>query len=186
MLQLVLKTALLLGNLVNKFIIFFGLTRSTCDSCIYYCRQQREEVYEITFFVLCVYAGLILSIIKEVLVQMTEFLAKESEILTLAANRFIELDIERNLEEKTLHLSQPDFIQTTLERFNMTDCHPVAIPTDPSTKLSATMYPETEGQKLKMVGNARERSSASWPIYERLRNLASNLALPTILCQSTI
>ena len=96
--------------------------------------------------------GLILSNTKEILVQMTEFLAKEFEIRALAADRFIGVDIERNREEKTLHLSQPDFIQTILERFNMDSCHPVAIPADPSTKLSATMCSETEAQKLEMVG----------------------------------
>jgi hypothetical protein len=59
----------------NEFIISFGLTRSECDSCIYYRHlRQGEKDKEITFFILYVDDGLILSNVNQVLLNMMEFL----------------------------------------------------------------------------------------------------------------
>ena len=101
----------------NEFIISFGLKRTQCDSCIYYCHLRQGEIdKEITFFILYVDDGLILSNVNHVLLDMMEFLGKEFEIRSLPADRFIGVDINRNRSQRTIHLSQPDYIKTILQR----------------------------------------------------------------------
>lgn len=66
-------------------------------SCIYYrhlCQGEIEE--EITFFLLYVDDGLILSNPNKVLLVMIEFLGKEFEIRLLPADRFIGVDLSGN------------------------------------------------------------------------------------------
>lgn len=136
----------------NDFIIKFGLIRSRADPCIYY-RHLRpgESDEELTIFILYVDDGLILSNIKSVLTDMVEFLGKEFEVRSLPADRFIGVDINRNRHLGTIHLSQPEYVQRVLERFNMSNCNPLAVPADPCVKLSPQMSPQTEEEKQEMT-----------------------------------
>ncbi len=132
----------------NEFIISFGLKRSQCDSCIYYRHLRQGEIdEEITFFILYVDDGLILSNVNQILLDMMEFLGKEFEIRSLPADRFIGVDIYRNRSQQTIHLSQPDYVKNIQQRFDMANCHSVAVPANPCVKLSPSMCPRTEEEK---------------------------------------
>jgi hypothetical protein len=58
--------------------------------------------------------------------------------------------IERNREERSLSLSQRQYILDILERANMSDCNPVTTPLDPNITLSALMSPSTKEEREQM------------------------------------
>lgn len=49
-----------------------------------------------------------------------------------------------------IHINQAQCVKDLLERFNMTDCRPVATPMDPGLELSSRDCPQTPDEKLKM------------------------------------
>jgi hypothetical protein len=80
-----------------------------------------------------------------------EFLGKEFEVRSLPTDRFIGVDINRNRHLGTIHLSQPEYVQKILERFNMSNCNPLVVPADPCVKLSPQMSPQNEEEKKEMT-----------------------------------
>jgi hypothetical protein len=52
------------------------------------------------------------------------------------AEHFVGLSITRDRKEKTLFVSQPEYVKTILRRFHMKDCNPRKIPADPNARLS--------------------------------------------------
>ena len=81
---------------------------------------------------------------------MLPFLSKEFEVRSLANDRFIGVDINRNRVKHTIHLSQPEYTKTVLERYGMSNCATHSVPADPSVKLTPQMCPETEEEKQQM------------------------------------
>jgi hypothetical protein len=135
----------------NEFILLFGLTRSTADPCVYYRHLRPGEAdEEITIFILYVDDGLIISSLKTVLTEMMNFLGKEFEVRSLPADRFIGMDISRNRVQRTIHLSQPEYTKTVLERYGMSNCATLSVPADPCVKLTPQMCPQTEEEKQEM------------------------------------
>ena len=53
------------------------------------------------------------------------------------------VEITHDRAERSLSLSQRQYIISLLEHFNLSDCNPVSTPMDPSIKLSASMSPST-------------------------------------------
>lgn len=136
----------------NEFLILFGLIRSIADPCVYYRHLRKGEVdEEITIFILYVDDGLILSSTKAVLDDMMEFLGKEFDVRSIPPDRFIGIDINRNRIQRTIHLSQPDYVKTVLERFNMSNCSTLSVPADPCAKLTPQMCPQNEEEKKEMA-----------------------------------
>ena len=54
------------------------------------------------------------------------------------------VEITRNRAERSLSLSQRQYIISLLERFNLSDCNSVTTLMDPSVKLSASMLPSSQ------------------------------------------
>jgi len=158
----------------NEFILRFGLSRSSADTCVYF-RHQRpgEDDEEFTAFIMYVDDGLAVSSSKTVLDSMLEFLGKEFEIKSLPADRFIGIDINRNRSKRSIHLAQSEYCRRTLARFNMNNCNPLAIPADPGCKLSPEMSPQNEEEKTEM---------SNTPFLQAIGSLMhlSNLTRPDI------
>ena len=57
------------------------------------------------------------------------------------------LQVIRNRENKTIHLSQQKYIENILERFNMKNCKPSFTPMEAYVKLSRDMCPQTLKRK---------------------------------------
>ena len=66
---------------------------------------------------------------------MLSFLSKEFEVRSLANDRFIGVDINRNRVKHTINLSQPEYTKTVLERYGMSNCATLSVPADPSVYL---------------------------------------------------
>ncbi|KAG8955677.1 hypothetical protein FRC04_007668 [Tulasnella sp. 424] len=61
------------------------------------------------------------------------------------------MKVEYDRINRTLHLSQSQYILDMLHRFNMTDCSGVTTPMDPGSQLSKTQSPTTEEDKAEMA-----------------------------------
>ena len=59
------------------------------------------------------------------------------------------IKIERDRSARSVSLSQPGYIQSILDEFNMADCNPVSTPMEENIKLSVRMSPtDSEGKAL--------------------------------------
>jgi hypothetical protein len=123
--------------------MLIDLFRPMTISCVYYRHIRKGEAdEEITIFILYVDDELSLSSNKAVLNEMMEFLGKEIDVRSIPPDRFIGIDINRNRIQRTIHLSQPDYVETVLERFNMINRSTLSFPADPCAKLPPQMCPQ--------------------------------------------
>ena len=60
------------------------------------------------------------------------------------------MKIVRDRAARTVNLSQPGYIRSILDGFNMSDCNPCLTPMDESTRLSVSMSPQTPEERLGM------------------------------------
>lgn len=136
----------------NDFILKFGLSQCQADPCVYF-RHQRmgEEDEEFTILIIYVDDGIIFSNKKHILNDILDHLKTVFQIRTLPADRFIGVDITRNRPERSIYLSQPEYIQKITEKFNMTECNQLAIPADPSCRLSPDMSPQNKEEETEML-----------------------------------
>lgn len=105
---------------------------------------------EFTIFICYVDDGIIISNKPEVISDMLEHLGKEFEMRSMPADRFVGIDISRDRDNKTIYLSQTEYINKILEKLNMLECNPTNTPADPSVKLSSSMSPQNEEESSQM------------------------------------
>jgi hypothetical protein len=55
------------------------------------------------------------------------------------AKQIVGLELERDMEEATLKIMQSQYIKRVLQKFGMTDSHPVSTPLDLNVKLVKTL-----------------------------------------------
>ena len=81
-------------------------------------------------------------------------------------NYFLEMCINRDWENKTLSICQPNYIETVLEQFGMTNCNPVATPIESGVK-----YDRREEKKLcLMVDYVNQTRHCCRRAYSRIAN----------------
>lgn len=131
----------------NDAILQLGFVQCLHDSCVYY-RIIPEKEY--TIMVIYVDDGLICSSNPNVLTEIVDFLKTHFKVRSLPANRFVGIDITRDRPNRTLSISQPDFIMSLLKRYNMEECFPVSIPANPIIRLTPSMSPKTEEERQMM------------------------------------
>lgn len=61
------------------------------------------------------------------------------------------MEITRNREKRSLHLSLKSYIEKVIERYGMTNLRPVSTPMMPNTRLSRTDCPTTSEEKGRMA-----------------------------------
>ena len=131
----------------DAFIKKFGLIQSSFDHCVYF-RRKGEEF---TLVALFVDDGLLCSNQKEVLDAILEYVRTEFDMSIIPADRFLGLDITRNRKERQLFLTQEDAILRIMVKFNMTECNPKAVPSDPHTRLTKLMAPKDQMEAAEMA-----------------------------------
>lgn len=101
----------------DSFIKKFGLQPSNADPCLYVRRSKNELVFVVIWVDDC----LVISNNGDMVTEIIEYLSKIFEMRCTQANHFVGLSITRSRQDKTLYLSQPDYIKKILKRFHMTD-----------------------------------------------------------------
>ena len=115
----------------DGFLKLFGLKQSKADSCLYMCHNRNEFAY----MAIWVDDGLICSNSALLTSKIVEYLSNHFDMRHGPADNFVGLSIHRARQERTLFMSQPDYTKRVLQRFHMTDCHPVKLPAEPGSHL---------------------------------------------------
>ena len=79
-------------------------------------------------------------------------LAREFDMKDLGpANKILEMQIHRDRKDRKIWLSQKNYLRKVLRRFNMQDCKPVSTPLPINYKLSSSMSPSSEAERMEMA-----------------------------------
>ncbi|KRZ17343.1 Retrovirus-related Pol polyprotein from transposon TNT 1-94 [Trichinella zimbabwensis] len=78
-----------------------------------------------------------------IFVDLVKKLDNEFEVTVADGSYFVMLEIHRNRSKSTIAISQRNYMEEILDKFNMQSCKPVASPGDLSMKLSKDMAPST-------------------------------------------
>jgi hypothetical protein len=114
--------------------------RSDVDQAVFYRRIEKSLMVVLVHVDDCT---LIASTIALILAFKAQ-IAKHVEISDLGELHWLlGIEIKRNREARTIHLSQRSYIQSILRRYNFQDLKPLSIPMDPSTRLSTAQAPST-------------------------------------------
>ena len=118
-------------------------TRLFSDQCVYICHQEHNLTLAAVHTDDITILGSDIDAIKKAQAE----LGQHFTITDLGeARQIVGLELQRDLEEGTLKLSQTQYIQRTLEKFGMADSHPVNTPMDPNVKL--IKLPDTENYDI--------------------------------------
>ncbi len=70
------------------------------------------------------------------LLQIKEELRQKFQMKDLGElHFFLGMEVERNCDERILHINQIKYLKEILKRFQMEECKPIGVPFDPKVKL---------------------------------------------------
>jgi hypothetical protein len=121
--------------------IALGFTRSQADHSVFY------KVEDGVLIVVAVYVDdkLMLSKDQKAIDKLKKQLSREYEMTDLGeAHWILGMEIIRDRDKKTIELSQHQYIQSILERYDMANSRSVVTPIDPNVKLIKLDEPETD------------------------------------------
>ncbi|KAE8725329.1 hypothetical protein F3Y22_tig00008957pilonHSYRG00078 [Hibiscus syriacus] len=88
---------------------------------------------------------------KDHIEELKAQLAREFEMKDLgSANKILEMQIHRDRSNRKIWLSQKNYLKKILSRFNMQDCKLISTPLPINFKLSSSMSPSSEEERMKM------------------------------------
>ena len=83
--------------------------------------------------------------------KVVEELKSHFKLRDLGPTEFLlGIHITRDFDNRTISLSQRQYILNVLERFGMSDCKPVSTPIDPGAALSSDMCPKNDAEAAEM------------------------------------
>jgi hypothetical protein len=125
----------------DSFMLAHEFKRSQFDSCVYIKFVNGSPIY----LLLYVDDMLIATKSKKEITTLKARLSSEFEMKDLgAAKKILGMEIIRDGKSGLLFLSQHDYINKVLHRFNMPDAKKVTTPIAPHFKLSSTQCPFTD------------------------------------------
>ena len=122
-----------------------GFARSKCDHCVYFKTLNDEK-----FLILVLYVDDMLIAshgMSDIDVLKTQ-LSGTFEMKDLGAvNRVLGIDIHRDRKRSRLWLSQEEYLEKVLKKYEMDKSKPVSVPHAAHFKLSSEHYPKTDEEK---------------------------------------
>lgn len=126
----------------DSFMIGQSYCRSQYDDCIYF---QNFQNGSFIYLLLYVDDMLIASRDKSLIQKLKTQLNNEFDMKELgAAKKILGMEIRRDRQAGKLFLSQQNYIERVLDRFNMNNCKPVSTPLAAHFKLSSELCPDTK------------------------------------------
>ncbi|KAE8706559.1 hypothetical protein F3Y22_tig00110392pilonHSYRG00193 [Hibiscus syriacus] len=132
----------------DSFIMCLGYNRLNADPCAYFKRSDDND-----FVILLLYVDDMLVAVpnKDHIEELNAQLAREFEMKDLgSANKILGMQIHRDRSNRKIWLSQKNYLKKILSRFNMQDCKPISTPLPIIFKLSSSMSPSSEEERMKM------------------------------------
>jgi hypothetical protein len=132
---------------LTEFMKSIGLMQSKVDSCVFFSAKGDDRV----IIGMYVDDGLICCRSPDTMNMILSLMDKEFGITHGDVNKFVGLEIHRDRERKSFFLTQQQYIQQTLDKYNMQECKGAKTPGDYSNKLTQGMSPGDEGKKREMA-----------------------------------
>ena len=132
----------------DSFIISLRYNRLNSDHCVYHKRFGDND-----FIILLLYVDdmLVVSPNKDRVQELKAQLAREFDMKDLGpANKILGMQIHRDRDARKIWLSQKNYVNKILRRFNMQDCKPISTPLPINYKLSSSMSPSSEAERIEM------------------------------------
>ncbi|KAE8698382.1 putative ribonuclease H protein [Hibiscus syriacus] len=122
--------------------------RLNADPCAYFKRSGDND-----FVILLLYVDdmLVTGPNKDHIEELKAQLAREFEMKDLgSANNILGMQIHRDRGNRKIWLSQKNYLKKILSRFSMQDCKPISTPLSINFKLSSSMSPSSEEERMEM------------------------------------
>ncbi|KAE8686612.1 Methyl esterase 17 [Hibiscus syriacus] len=132
----------------DSFIMCLGYNRLNAYPCAYFKRSGDNN-----FVILLLYVDgmLVAGPNKDHIEELKAQLAREFEMKDLgSANKILGMQIHRDRSNRKIWLSQKNYLKKILSRFNMQDCKSISTPLPINFKLSSSMSPSSEEERMEM------------------------------------
>ena len=133
----------------DSFMLEKGFTRCQSDHCVYYQRFVNNE-----FIVLSLYVDdmLVAGSSMRKIEELKKLMAKKFSMKDLGeAKQILGMRIKRDRKQRKLWLSQEDYVEKVLKRFNMENAKAVSTPLAAHFKLSKQLCPTTQEARDEMI-----------------------------------
>lgn len=135
------------NELLNQTLLNFGLTRSNTDQCIYFLIKNGNVLIVLIY----VDDFLIMFNNKRLEAELKSTLSSKFRMKYLGeVSTILGMRISRDRSKKTISIDQTKYIYAILNKFGMSNCHPVNSPLDINQKLSSEMCAKDEVEKHEM------------------------------------
>lgn len=132
----------------DEYMLSLNYSRSQYDSCVYF---KRPENGKPIYLLLYVDDMLIASQSKSEVEQLKSDLKIRFEMKDLgSARRILGMDIARNRSKGSLWLTQSDYIEKVVRRFNMNEARSVSVPIAQGVKLTEKGKPQNSEKRAQM------------------------------------
>ncbi|KAE8686785.1 cytochrome c bioproteinsis protein CCS1 [Hibiscus syriacus] len=132
----------------DSFIMCLGYNRLNADPCAYFKRSGDND-----FVILLLYVDdiLVAGPNKDHIEELKAQLVREFEMKDLgSANKILGMQIHRDRSNRKIWLSQKNYLKKILSRFRMQDCKPISTPLPINFKLSSSMSPSSEEERMEI------------------------------------
>ena len=112
---------------LDKYLVDSGYTKCSADSCLYI-KFDGES-----FVIMAVYVDDIIPVSNDIELLQAEkrAICQQFEMVDNGEiEYFLGMFIKRDRESRTLSISQPNYVESVLAKFGMSDCKPVATPVE--------------------------------------------------------
>ena len=136
---------------IDATLVEQGFKRSEADHCIYFKQMIVDDKPVIFYISVYVDDFLLFSNSVSKMNELKKTLARLYEMKDLGEAEYIlGIQIERDRPHRRISICQTGYIQTLLEKFNMTGCKTAYTPLEPGTKLSKADAPSNPIEKEAM------------------------------------
>ncbi|KAE8692644.1 hypothetical protein F3Y22_tig00110831pilonHSYRG00315 [Hibiscus syriacus] len=132
----------------DSFVMFLGYNRLNADPCAY---LKRFDDNDFSILLLYVDDMLVVGPNNDHIEELKAQLAREFEMKDLrSTNNILGMQIHRDRSNRKIWLSQKNYLKKILSRFNMQDCKPIYTSLPINFKLSSSMSPSSEEERIEM------------------------------------
>lgn len=112
---------------INSVLIEEGFIRSKCDPCLYKKYNGKDKVFVLIYVDDLLIFGTNTNLVTNIKAMLNrEFKMKDLGLIS----DFLGINVEQNLETGITMLSQRNYLENVLKRFNMENCKPMLTPLD--------------------------------------------------------
>ena len=131
----------------DRFIKSIGFTQSSADRCVYVGFHEGDKVH----LALYVDDGLLLARKRETLESLVKIFKKQFNITTSDLKLFVGMEVLH--EKDSVFVSQTNYIQRILRKFNMEGANSIKTPADPHVRLVVPSEPKFNSPYREVVGS---------------------------------